>query len=114
LTISGRGQTQPVIDGGAMDRVLHIVQSENTQAALENVTIRNGSVPFGPGGGIVVESASHLTITDSALIDNVANNGGALQFGRDAEVTLVRIRVQNNFAKEMGGRDYGHRSRGHS
>lgn len=97
-----------------MDRVLHIVQSENTQAALENVTIRNGSVPFGPGGGIVVESASHLTITDSALIDNVANNGGALQFGRDAEVTLVRIRVQNNFAKEMGGRDYGHRSRGHS
>ena len=102
LTISGRGETQPVIDGGAMDRVIHIVQSENTQAALENVTIRNGSVPFS-AGGIIVESASHLTITDSALIDNVANNGGALQFGRDAEVTLLRVRVQNNFAKDMGG-----------
>jgi len=103
LTISGRGETQPIIDGGALDRVIHIVKSENTQAALENLTIRNGSVPFSAGGGIIVESASHLIITDSALIDNVANNGGALQFGRNAEVTLLRVRVQNNAAKDMGG-----------
>ncbi|MFN8442805.1 MAG: choice-of-anchor Q domain-containing protein [Caldilineaceae bacterium] len=103
LTLIGRGQTQPIIDGGALDRVIHIVKSDNTQAALENVTIRNGSVPFSAGGGIVIESASHLTVTDSALLDNVANNGGALQFGRDTEVTLVRVLIQNNFAKYMGG-----------
>ena len=106
LTIIGRGETQPVIDAAAIDRVLHVVKIDGTQVRLENLTLRNGdarAVNGGAGGGLLIESDSLVTVNNSVIHDNFANVGGGIHAGRGAVVTLNSIRVQNNVATNMGG-----------
>lgn len=63
LTINGAGAPTTIIDGGGIDRVLHIVAGT---IAINNVTIRNGLAPGGgDGGGILVTGSATLTSTAS-------------------------------------------------
>lgn len=106
LTIIGRGETQPVIDAAAIDRVLHIVKIDETQIHLENLTLRNGdarAVNGGAGGGLLIESDSLVTVNNSVISNNFAGAGGGIQAGRGALLTLTSVRVQNNVATDMGG-----------
>jgi predicted outer membrane repeat protein len=102
----GQGTPQPIIDAAALDRVMHIGEPDGAQIHLENLTLRGGDArnpADGPGGGVVIESDSHLSIAHSLITENIASNGGAIQFGRNAELSLVGVRVQNNQATDLGG-----------
>ncbi len=106
LTIVGRGETQPVIDAAAIDRVLHMVKTDGTQIHLENLTLRNGDARAGnggAGGGLLIESDSLVTVNNSVISANFANAGGGIHAGRGAVLTLTSVRVQNNVATDLGG-----------
>ncbi|MCA9970849.1 MAG: CSLREA domain-containing protein [Anaerolineales bacterium] len=93
LTLNGSGETATVIDGGALDRVFHVVSGSVT---INDLTVRNGRTPNGadatddcysfpcfpevdgsdgqPGGGIW--NAGTLTLNRVTLVDNQTGSGG--------------------------------------
>ena len=72
LTISGAGAGSTVIDGGQVDRVLHI-QSGNI-VTIDGVTITNGKEPSFPGGGGVFNKGT-TTLTASVVSNNTSDQG---------------------------------------
>jgi len=82
LILSGRGTSNTIIDGGDFDRVFDV--RNGALVFFENLTILNGSVASGGGGGIrVVSSAAELTNT--LVTGNLANNsnGGGIHVTGD-------------------------------
>jgi CSLREA domain-containing protein len=69
LTINGTDAANTIIDGNALDRVIHISGSSST-VTITNLTIQNGAAP-GSGGGIF--NSGTLTLSDSILRNNFAN-----------------------------------------
>ena len=102
LTLTGAGQATTVIDGGALDRVFHILPDVNTVVEISGVTIQNGDPGAGSGGGIV--SRGTLSLVDSTIRENVAgsNGGGILNTGGGV-LTLTRSTVDGNTALTAGG-----------
>ena len=72
LTVLGGGAKNTIIDGGQLDRVLH-VQSNGT-VAIHDVEITGGRV-VGSGGGVYIAAGSHVEIADAAIHDNLAEGG---------------------------------------
>jgi CSLREA domain-containing protein len=78
VTITGAGQSTTSIDGGDLDRVFHVLSG--TTVDISGVTIRNGTgnatssadPTNGWGGGIY--NAGSLTLTDTIVTQNVAEN----------------------------------------
>lgn len=106
VIIVGRGETQPIIDAAGLDRVFHVVKKDGMKIHLDNLTIRGGDARIGndgPGGGVVVESDSLVTIEASLITENIASNGGGIQAGRGNVLMLDQVRVLNNVATSMGG-----------
>jgi len=82
LILSGRGTSNTIIDGGDLDRVFDV--RNGALVFFENLTIRNGSVASGGGGGLrVVNSSAQLTNT--VVTGNLANNtdGGGIHVTGD-------------------------------
>jgi hypothetical protein len=75
LTIQGAGAVATVIDGGGIDRVLHILVG--TTVTISGVTITGGRIVTATGltGGGVSNSGT-LTVTGSAISGNSSNFGG--------------------------------------
>ncbi|MBF0170503.1 MAG: hypothetical protein HQK87_05365, partial [Nitrospinae bacterium] len=99
VTLTGAGASTTFIDGGAIDRVMHV--AVGVTVSISDVTIQNGSSP-GDGGGIYNSGTLDLTgVTLSGNAVTVAftyagaiyNNGGAL--------TLTDVTVSGNTA--LGG-----------
>lgn len=106
LTILGRGPTQPIIDGGGLDRVFHITVNDGTSVQLENLTLRGGDARNqlnAGGGGLWIESDATVTIQASTITDNAANGGGGIAASRYSIVSLSGVQVQNNLATDLGG-----------
>ncbi len=82
LTIQGAGSGLTIVDGnGALtgDRVFQIL-STALNVTMSGIAIRNGrslSAP-GNGGGISMDGAGHLQLSDALLEGNTAQNGGGL------------------------------------
>jgi hypothetical protein len=53
LTIVGAGPAQTIIDGGGVDRVIHVLAGAS--ATIVGLTIRNGVVVDLPGGGLYAD-----------------------------------------------------------
>jgi hypothetical protein len=78
LTIQGNGAGNTIIDGGGMDRVIHLCPGggcTNT-VTINGVTIQNGTVSSG-GGGIRNEAGT-VIIDASYIRNNSAINGGGI------------------------------------
>lgn len=105
VIISGTGVTSPIIDGGGLDRVFHIVIT-NTVVNLYNLIIRGGRVPVTDtlgGGGIL--SLGVLSLSHVRLENDWAARGGGLR-NSQGSVYLVDCTVKDNTADTEGGGIY--------
>jgi uncharacterized repeat protein (TIGR01451 family)/CSLREA domain-containing protein len=102
LILNGAGATTTIIDGGALDRVLHI--ANGVAARISGVTLRNGLVNDSGGG---VYNLGTLTLSDSAVTGNTSAlpsgsaGGGIYHFSSgEAAVSLAleRVTVSGNRA----------------
>ena len=100
LTLNGAGAESTVIsaqglqDGGVPDRVLHInPQAGIMEATINDVTIRDGSVPDTFGGGILV----------MGNLEKKALNGLKLGVLTNALATLNGLNVVENEGSDGGG-----------
>jgi len=95
LTISGPGASVLAISGGNASRVFAI--SPGITAAISGLTIRDG-YSGNLGGGIYNGFGASLTVTNSTLSGNHAENGGGIsnQFG--ASLTLTNSTLSGNSA----------------
>ncbi len=98
VTINGAGVAATIIDGGAIENVLH-VDPANTgiTAEISGVTIQNGSTT-GSGGGINVDGNGTLILSDSTLRANTTttSHGGAMQ--NRGTATLTNVTISDNTA----------------
>ncbi len=105
LTINGAGAASTVIDGGGIDRVLHIL---GISVTINGVTITNG-YSSGGGGGIY-NHAGTLTLNRSVVSGNSAGDagGGGGIYNNQGTVTLNSTTVSGNTA-DYGGGIYSYR-----
>lgn len=103
MTISGSGAATTIIDGGNIDRVLHVMAG--TIVTISGVTIRGGnqanipSTNQGTGGGIY--NTGTLTLNDSVVSGNRASGvGGIFNTGT---LTLNNSSVSGNEGGRGGG-----------
>ncbi|MBI1311873.1 hypothetical protein GC176_11320 [bacterium] len=107
LTITGAGAGQTIIDGGALDRVFHILPG--VTVTLVGLTIQNGSSLF--GGGLYNEGGNVL-LQDVVVTGNTAtgadySHGGGI--ANDAgRVILDHATVTGNSADLDGGGVYSY------
>lgn len=104
LTINGAGIEATILDGGQVDRVLHVLEGSKVQ--VNAVTVRNGRTPDGDngedGGGIA--NAGELLLSDCQVTSNATGNGvGAMGAGglgggiwNGGALTLRRTIVSDN------------------
>ena len=87
-TINGGGQI--TLSGGGNTRLFNLQNGANL--TLQNITLQNGDSDS-DGGAIYVERLSTLTLTNSAINNSVAANGGAIALNAwgssDAGGTLI-------------------------
>lgn len=102
LTITGAGAASTIISGNRIERVFHVF---NTTVAISDLTIRDGDVGDGDGGGIaVVGSASVVTLSRVLVTNNTAGGiGGGLAAGEGARVTVVDGVFSGNTANGDNG-----------
>jgi len=104
LTILGQGAT--VIDGGGLDRVLHVdpvAGGAEPSLTMTGLTVRGGD-GGGLGGGIYVEYEGGLVLDRVLITENEANNtGGGLTADNDAVVTVSNSSISGNRSTNQGG-----------
>ncbi|MEM7354762.1 MAG: right-handed parallel beta-helix repeat-containing protein, partial [Acidobacteriota bacterium] len=92
--IHGSGPGATIIDGGGLDRVLHLGGDPTSARTLLNLTIRGGVAPStGSGGGVYVVSGT-VTITRCEIVDNMTLadfGGGITTFGADGTIEFSTI-----------------------
>lgn len=104
--IVGAGMAQTVIDGGGLDRVFHL--STTGRIEIQGLTIRNGAVPTGNGGGILLANTGGMDLTDVQISGNSAQSGGGVyaslwSWMNDGMVNLTRCVISGNTASSYGG-----------
>jgi len=103
LTIQGQGMWSTTINGGDIDRVLHILTWE--WVTLQDVTIADGSTDtfFGDGGGILVTSG-YASLQNVSVYSNLAgNSGGGIYVAPGASLELYGCVIVENGAGGSGG-----------
>jgi CSLREA domain-containing protein len=106
LTISGAGAATAIVDGGALDRVFHLLGAITVN--LSGLTIQNGS--SGRGGGIFNAGGGTLAVTNSTISGNTSTDeGGGIANGSfvaaipAGTLNLTNSTVSGNSAKYGGG-----------
>lgn len=128
LVVIGDGADRSIVDGGAVDRILHVHGGATVE--LRDVALRNGrsagaggavlnedtltiercflsgnhsTAPGGDGGAIAsIGAGSQLTVDHSALVSNQAQaRGGAIFLTGPA--TLRNVTIADNLAETQGG-----------
>jgi hypothetical protein len=103
VTILGAGASSTVINAGALgDRIFQVLL-QTSSLQISNVTLQNGSLASGDGGGIY--NAGTLVLNDSLLQANAAQTGrgGGLFSVGGSSTTLNRVWVTGNTADSGGG-----------
>jgi CSLREA domain-containing protein len=108
-TLIGAGAAVTVVDADRIDRVFHV--RSGAVVSITGVTVRNGAVPTGNGGGILNEGT--LTLTDVRLDHNDAftdpvyhpgvhsGDGGAIFNAGTLSLTGVTVSNNNNTRVEV-------------
>lgn len=98
INIAGAGAGKTIIDANFIDGVFQV--ETDRVATISNVTIRNGSRPVGPGGGIL--NGGTLSIIDSVIENNsVSNFGGGIY--NNAILVIDHSTVRGNTSAAFGG-----------
>ncbi len=82
-------------------RVLRNTAPTGGRLVLKSVAIRNGYAFGGDGGGIAMNAAD-LTMSDSRVSGNRANNGSGI-WSPTGAITLTRCTIDGNIGGEYGG-----------
>jgi hypothetical protein len=103
VTINGVSAAATTIDGGAIDRVLHVVSGTLT---LNSVTVTNGMPPAADladlGGGIYLsDSGSVLLLSNSMVNGNQGWTGGGISSW--GSVTVDSSTISGNIGDGEGG-----------
>ena len=94
VTINGAGAATTIIDGGAIDRVFHVLGGTST---IGDVTIENGLAPgVLAGGGILVNFGGTLTLTSVTLTDNHTAGGAGGGILNNGTTTITNCTVSGN------------------
>ncbi|MFQ5614113.1 MAG: PKD domain-containing protein [Anaerolineae bacterium] len=101
LTLNGAGAASTIINGGRIDRVLHIFSGVVVE--INGVTITNGST--GIWGGGIYNSGGTLTLNNSIVSGNTAGGSGAGGgiLNNSGTLTLNNSAVSSNTADYGGG-----------
>jgi len=91
LTITGVGAAS-IVDANNMQRGFRITQG--TVVEMDSFVIRNGSEPFGSGGGISNDRGT-LTLTDMEVSNNTAGEGAGIMNDRGT-LTILRSLIAGN------------------
>jgi hypothetical protein len=97
LALQGAGVGNTIVDGGASGSVFSITYAA---VSISDVTIRNGSAPW--GGGVYVGGGSSLALKDSAVVSNTATWGAGGIYNLST-LTINDSTVAHNVAGEGGG-----------
>ncbi|TWU48733.1 hypothetical protein Poly51_46350 [Rubripirellula tenax] len=79
------------------------VQPGSGDVSIAGLTLSGGRVTGQAGGAIRYQSVGTLTVQDSVLSGNVANNGGAIYGEYDGTIAVINSTFENNEAKYGGG-----------
>lgn len=108
LIIQGAGSDLSIIDGGDLDRVLHVPAFYIT-LEIHDLTIRNGRAQSNGGGGGLRGNLMTLTMTNVVVKENEAHNetyytgaGGGLYL-QNGSASLTNCTICDNFSQEAGG-----------
>lgn len=101
LKIQVAGTGGAIIEGNGAPSGGRVIQIHDSVAvSISGVTIRNGNVGIGDGGGIYAYGP--LTLADSTVSDNVARDfGGGIE--NDFPSTLTNVTLSGNSAGFSGG-----------
>ena len=100
IEVAGGGRATISQDAVPDDRVFDVFVNANV--TMRGVTIRGGSTPNNNGGGIQTGSGASLTLEDCGFVGNDADNlGGAIMIGGTLSVT--RCVFTGNRAASSGG-----------
>ncbi|MFB2935939.1 choice-of-anchor Q domain-containing protein [Aerosakkonemataceae cyanobacterium BLCC-F154] len=101
LIIQGLGESNLVVSGNNNSRVFNVDDGNNSQinVTLDGLTIRDGNTT-GNGGGIF--NRENLTISNSAVSNNTAVNGGGISTN-SGTLDIINSRIFANKSNEVGG-----------
>jgi hypothetical protein len=100
ITIIGNGADNTVINANNIDRVFEVLGGAGLD--LTGVTILDGKVGIGQGGGIATDG--ELTLTEVAIESSEALLGGAgLSIRAGGSATIVRSTLSNNVTTDGRG-----------
>ena len=103
LIIRGAGRGSTIIDGGYLDRVLHV--AVGVTVIIAGVTIQHGAIEHtgsgSDGGGIL--NTGLLEVMDSTIRDSRANDGGGGGIHSAGRLVLTSVIISGNTALQGGG-----------
>ncbi len=109
VTIRGAGARRTIIDGGGLDRVLHVPYTGNStlfHVWIENVTVTGGVVFDEIGGGIWNQQpTATFHLLKSTVRGNRGQQGGGIGNGYPFETTMIidRSTISGNRAPDGQG-----------
>ncbi len=107
LTLQGAGANLTRLDGQNSYQVLNI-SGASSQVTVAGVTITNGAINPGAGGGILLRPGATLTLRDSAVVQNTANGlGGGIYVGTGAQLTVLNSTIAQNTVLNNTGNGTG-------
>ena len=100
LTITHTGVTPAVVDGGGVDRVIHVYGAGNLTAS--GFTIRNGRTSMSGGG---IRNEGNLDLSNATVSGNetTASYGGGIANAGPATMSLTNVTLSGNRAEGDGG-----------
>lgn len=106
VTLEGAGAGVTILDGGALDRVLHVqpMNLATLSVTVRDVTIRNGATTDIPGAGILHADEGSLLVEDATVTGNqvsgstVYATGGGIAANGVGSLTIRRTSLTDNGA----------------
>lgn len=108
ITLQGAGRLNTSIDGGRLDRVLHVRSATANgvpiRVTLTGLTIRNGETQDG-GGGMLIEAGADVAIQRCSINNNRAvfsalPGGGIATY---SDLRLWQSEIRDNYSDRLGG-----------
>ncbi|UTC75566.1 hypothetical protein E4O03_02195 [Treponema sp. OMZ 792] len=110
LTIRGKDGTA-ILDADKKCKIFKV--KKNNKLILESLTLQNGdatklSKKERNGGAVDLEEHASLEIKSGVIIkDNVANQGGGVYIGQNAELLMTSGIIQSNIGKGVSNKAHG-------
>ncbi len=103
VTLAGAGAASTQVDGGGIDRVFAVAA---TGVRISGLSIAGGDArPNGSGGGIAVSRGGSLTLTESIVTANKADEGGGIASSGQAAISDSTV-SHNEGGPDGGGGVY--------